>query len=252
MSKCQALFIPCESNQAMYLKYASLSLISLVCLVISASGQDKNNKKKSLETFSKSNISKLQTNHFVGRVSSAPTNKNITVQIPVQKLVQKNDDRDKDNNKNDNNNKNGKNDNNKNGKNKSPNSQASQAMAKQIQLLKSLQVATEWVEVDVPIKDATKIRSKTLLEAYDDKGSIKKYTAEELKALKGSNPNLPGYEVKIDELAPGSVVEVTLGKSSGGKNNKKDDDDLFATMVMVIGKDSSFKAPADNSKNKKK
>ena len=41
-------------------------------MVISASGQDKNNKKKSLETFSKSNISKLQTNHFVGRVSSAP------------------------------------------------------------------------------------------------------------------------------------------------------------------------------------
>ncbi|MEY4613538.1 MAG: hypothetical protein RL179_1511 [Planctomycetota bacterium] len=243
----------------MYLKYVSLSLISLVCLVISASGQDKNNKKKSLETFSKSNISKLQTNHFVGRVSSNPTNKNITVQIPVQKVVQKNDDKDKDNNKNDNNNKNGKNDNNKNGKNKSPNSQAqnmqkqiAQAQAKQIQLLKSLQVATEWVEVDIPIKDATKIRSKTLLEAYDDKGSIKKYTAEELKALKGSNPNLPGYEVKIDELAPGSVVEVTLGKSSGGNNNKKDDDDLFATMVMVIGKDSSFKAPADNSKNKKK
>ena len=231
----------------MYLKYASLSLISLVCLVISASGQDKNNNKKSLETFSKSNISKLQTNHFVGRVSSNPTNKNITVQIPVQKVVQKNDDKN-----NNNNNNNRPNSNNKNGKNRSPNSQASQAMAKQIQLLKSLQVATEWVEVDVPIKDATKIRSKTLLEAYDDKGSIKKYTAEELKALKGSNPNLPGYEVKIDELAPGSVVEVTLGKSSGGKNNKKDDDDLFATMVMVIGKDSSFKAPADNSKNKKK
>jgi len=232
----------------MYLKYASLSLISLVCLVISASGQDKNNNKKSLETFSKSNISKLQTNHFVGRVSSNPTNKNITVQIPVQKVVQKNDDK----NNNNNNNNNRPNSNNKNGRNRSPNSQASQAMAKQIQLLKSLQVATEWVEVDVPIKDATKIRSKTLLEAYDDKGSIKKYTAEELKALKGSNPNLPGYEVKIDELAPGSVVEVTLGKSSGGKNNKKDDDDLFATMVMVIGKDSSFKAPADNSKNKKK
>ena len=32
----------------------------------------------------------------------------------------------------------------------------------------------------------------------------------------------------------------------------KDDDKVFATMIMVIGKDATFKPPVDNSKNKKK
>ena len=120
-------------------------------------------------------------------------------------------------------------------------------------MLKSLKVATEWVEIEIPINETTKIRTKTPLEVYDDKGYIKKYTPEELKTLKGSNPNLPGYEVKIDELNPGAVVEVTLNRSPGNKDDdKKKDDKVFATMIMVIGKDATFKPAADNSKNKKK
>ncbi|MBJ7497591.1 MAG: hypothetical protein JHD20_14105 [Gemmataceae bacterium] len=229
----------------MYLKYASFSLISLVFLAISTSvqGQD-GNKNKSNETFSKANISKIQGTHFTARVSLDPNSKSITVQIPNQKVVNKNDN---DNNKNDDNNNKPKNSKSKNGQN-----QAAQAQAKQIQMLKSMKVVTEWVEVEIPIKETTKIRTKTPLQVYDDKGNIKKYSPEELKTLKGSNPNLPGYEVKIDELTPGAVVEVTLNKSPGNKDDKKDDDKVFATMIMVIGKDATFKPPVDNSKNKKK
>ncbi|MBJ7430297.1 MAG: hypothetical protein JHC56_03075 [Gemmataceae bacterium] len=229
----------------MYLKYASFSLISLVFLAISTSvqGQD-GNKNKSNETFSKANISKIQGTHFTARVSLDPNSKSITVQIPNQKVVNKNDN---DNNKNDDNNNKPKNSKSKNGQN-----QASQAQAKQIQMLKSMKVVTEWVEVEIPIKETTKIRTKTPLQVYDDKGNIKKYSPEELKTLKGSNPNLPGYEVKIDELTPGAVVEVTLNKSPANKDDKKDDDKVFATMIMVIGKDATFKPPVDNSKNKKK
>ncbi len=228
----------------MYLKYASFSLISLVFLAISTSvqGQD-GNKNKSNETFSKANISKIQGTHFTARVSLDPNSKSITVQIPNQKVVNKNDN---DNNKNDDNNNKPKNSKSKNGQN-----QAAQAQAKQIQMLKSMKVATEWVEVEIPIKETTKIRTKTPLQVYDDKGNIKKYSPEELKTLKGSNPNLPGYEVKIDELTPGAVVEVTLNKSPGNKDDKKDDDKVFATMIMVIGKDATFKPPVDNSKTKK-
>lgn len=250
----------------MYLKYVSFSLIFTLLLAISASGQGQDgNKNKSLETFSKANISKIQGTQFTARISTDPNRKAITVQIPNQKVVNKNDNDNnkKDNNKNDNdNNKNNNNKNdNKKGKdnNKSPNAQAqniqkqiAQAQAKQIQMLKSLKIATEWVEIEIPINETTKIRTKTPLEVYDDKGYIKKYTSEELKTLKGGNPNLPGYEVKIDELTPGAVVEVTLNKSPGKKDDKKDDDKVFATMVMVIGKDSTFKPPADNSKTKKK
>jgi len=227
----------------MYLKYASFSLISLVFLAISTSvqGQD-GNKNKSNETFSKANISKIQGTQFTARVSLDPNSKAITVQIPNQKVVNKNDN---DNNKNDNNNNKPKN-------SKSKNGQKQAAQAKQIQMLKSMKVVTEWVEIEIPIKETTKIRTKTPLQVYDDKGYIKKYSPEELKTLKGSNPNMPGYEVKLDELTPGAVVEVTLNKSPANKDNKKDDDKVFATMIMVIGKDATFKPPVDNSKNKKK
>jgi hypothetical protein len=248
----------------MFLKYVSLSLISLLLLVISASvqGQD-GNKNKSNETFSKANISKIQGTQFTARVSLDPNSKSITVQIPNQKVVNKNDNDNnkKDNNKNDKNDKdnNNKNDNKKGKDNdKSPNSQiqnlqkqAAQAQAKQIQMLKSMKVVTEWVEIEIPIKETTKLRTKTPLQVYDDKGYIKKYSPEELKTLKGSNPALPGYEVKLDELTPGAVVEVTLNRSPGNKDDKKDDEKVFATMIMVIGKDATFKPPVDNSKNKK-
>jgi hypothetical protein len=226
----------------MYLKYASFSLISLVFLAISAPAQNAN-KNNPNETFSKANISKIKGTHFTARVSLDPNSKSITVQIPNQKVVNKNDN---DNNKNDDNNKP------KNSKSKNGQNQAAQAQAKQIQMLKSMKVATEWVEVEIPIKETTKIRTKTPLQVYDDKGNIKKYSPEELKTLKGTNPNLPGYEVKIDELTPGAVIEVTLNRSPGKKDDKKDDDKVFATMIMVIGKDATFKPPVDNSKNKKK
>ena len=112
----------------MYLKYASFSLISLVFLAISTcvQGQD-GNKNKSNETFSKANISKIQGTHFTARVSLDPNSKSITVQIPNQKVVNKNDN---DNNKNDDNNNKPKNSKSKNGQN-----QAAQAQAKQIQML---------------------------------------------------------------------------------------------------------------------
>ena len=258
------LFIPLGGDQVMYLKYVAFSLISLIFLAISASGQGQDgNKNKSNETFSKANISKIQGTQFTARISTDPNRKAITVQIPNQKVINKNDNDNnkKDNNKNDkNDNDNNKNNNNKNdnkkGKdnNKSPNAQAqniqkqiAQAQAKQIQMLKSMKVVTEWVEVEIPINETTKIRTKTPLQVYDDKGNIKKYTPEELKTLKGSNTNLPGYEVKIDELTPGAVIEVTLNRSPRNKDNK-----VFATMIMVIGKDATFKLPVDNSKTKKK
>ena len=53
-----------------------------------------------------------------------------------------------------------------------------------------------------------------------------------------------------------AVVEVTLNRSPANKDNKKDDkkddDKVFATMIMVIGKDATFKLPVENSKTKKK
>jgi hypothetical protein len=47
---------------------------------------------------------------------------------------------------------------------------------------------------------------------YDDKGFPKKYTADELKALKGDNPKLVGYQGDANDLKPGIQVKVYLVK----------------------------------------
>jgi len=237
----------------MYLKYGSFSLFSLLFLAISTPAQNAN-KNNLTETFSKADISKIQTKTFTARVSSAPNSKSITVQIPNQKIINNNNNTNNNNTNNNNTNNNAPRRNNTSSGNQAQNRQRqiAQAQVKQIQMLKSMKVAIDWVEIEVPVKEVTKIRAKAPLESFDEKGSIKKYTAEELKTLKGTNPNLPGYEVKLDEITPGMVVEITLGKSAGNKDEKKDDPKSYAALIMVIGKDSTFKPPADNSKTKKK
>src|SRR5262249_19749027 len=44
---------------------------------------------------------------------------------------------------------------------------------------------------------------------YDDKGFPKKYTAAELKELKGDNPKLPGYQGDTSDLKTGIQVRVS-------------------------------------------
>lgn len=97
--------------------------------------------------------------------------------------------------------------------------------------------------MEVPIKESTKFRFKEPIEPFDDKGNIKVYTPEDLKKLKGSNPNLPGYEAKPENIIPGHLVTITLAK----QGNK-----TFASMIMVTGKEGSTKPdnkPAPKKKN---
>lgn len=55
-----------------------------------------------------------------------------------------------------------------------------------------------------------KVRVMTLPDAFDEKGNIKTYTAEEKAKLKGPNKSLPGYESSIEALQPGQIVQVWL------------------------------------------
>ena len=55
--------------------------------------------------------------------------------------------------------------------------------------------------------------------AFDEKGNFKKYTAKELKELKGDS-NLPGYEAGMDALKPGQTVKVYLAKATAAKQPK--------------------------------
>jgi hypothetical protein len=65
---------------------------------------------------------------------------------------------------------------------------------------------------------------------FDDKGKPKKYTADEIKALKGDNPKLPGYEGKLENLKVGMLVKVALGRvpvsSSAADKDKASKEEL--------------------------
>lgn len=159
--------------------------------------------KKNKTPTDRIDLSKVTTSTINGKVASEPTEKSIIVQIQFPKA-----------------------------NNNLPANKG-----------KNAPTGTDWKELEVPIKENTKFRFKEPIEAFDDKGNIKVYSQQDLKKLKGSNPELPGYEAKSDNIIPGHLVTITLGKQ---------DNKLYAKMIMVTGKDGSTKPdnkPAPKKKN---
>jgi hypothetical protein len=74
-------------------------------------------------------------------------------------------------------------------------------------------------DVKVMTTDDVKVRTKNPPVAYDDKGNKKKYTAKELKELKG-DAKLPGYAAEFSDLKQNQVVEVSLVRKKGDKEGK--------------------------------
>jgi hypothetical protein len=70
-------------------------------------------------------------------------------------------------------------------------------------------------EVEVQTTDEVKVRLLHPPVAFDDKGKIKKYTAKELKELKGNDPKLPGYNGEFSDLQTGQIVKLTLVRKKG-------------------------------------
>jgi hypothetical protein len=109
-------------------------------------------------------------------------------------------------------------------------------------------------DIDLRAAEDMKVRTMKPPLEYDDKGNVKKYTAQELKELRGKG-NLPGYTADFDSLREGQIVKVYLAKPKAkpkkkvdkkdkkGKKDKKDMDDEDeeleqpkpeAVMVVVI------------------
>jgi hypothetical protein len=90
---------------------------------------------------------------------------------------------------------------------------------------------------------------------YDDKGNLKKYTAAELKEMKGKNPDLPGYTAEFDKLQAGQTVRVTLAKPKANKEKDKeaaaDDTKPQVSMVVVIAEAPLTDTPAPKGKKNK-
>lgn len=75
------------------------------------------------------------------------------------------------------------------------------------------QVVTKNYDVEVSVADDIKVRLKNPPARFDQKGQLLKYSAEELKELKGDLPeekNLPGYKSDFADLKIGDIVAVSL------------------------------------------
>jgi hypothetical protein len=106
-------------------------------------------------------------------------------------------------------------------------------------------IKQEKQSLDIEASDEIVVRAANPPVQFDDKGNVKKYTAKELKALKGNNPKLPGYESDFDSLRPDQIVEIHLAKPKEQPKpkatNKDADKDALAetskpvaTMIIIL------------------
>ena len=99
-------------------------------------------------------------------------------------------------------------------------------------------VKEKQTNVEVLLTDDTKIRTPGPPVAFDDKGNPKKYTAAELKELKGDD-NLPGYPADKDALRQGRTLLVAAAVSrdaaaAAAKGKDAPDAKPVATVILVV------------------
>jgi hypothetical protein len=120
-------------------------------------------------------------------------------------------------------------------------------------------LVTKKQDYEIAADDNTRVLFKDPPVVFDDKGNIKKYTDAELKEMK--DPKNPSYyKGSFDQLKPGHLVTVLLGKrpaskSKDSKDSKDldktpaDDDKPYAAVIAVTGEDSAPQPPP-KKKNK--
>ena len=108
-------------------------------------------------------------------------------------------------------------------------------------------------DVEVQAVDDVVVRLLNPRGQFDEKGKIKKYTAKELKELRGDS-KLPGYKGEFSDLAVDQIVSLTLVRKKSEtpkpiKPKGKDADvDLMADLlpqasVIVVVHDPSAANP---------
>ncbi len=96
-------------------------------------------------------------------------------------------------------------------------------------------------DVDLQTTEDVKVRLANPPEQLDEKGRPKRYTAKELKELKGPDPKLEGYQADFSNLRPDQVVTVSLVKKkdvpkvkpTGGKGKDFDTDLLNDYLPQI-------------------
>jgi hypothetical protein len=78
-------------------------------------------------------------------------------------------------------------------------------------------------DVEIQTVDDVVVRRMKPKEEFDDNGKPRKLTAAEEREQKGKDPNLPGYNADVNDLANGQIVKLKLlKKKDSGKSTAKD------------------------------
>ncbi len=91
-------------------------------------------------------------------------------------------------------------------------------------------VVTTSKNFELELEEKVGLRKLYLPFEYDDTGNIKKYNEKEIAELRGPDKSKPGYSAKMDEVAAGAQVKLTLTpvKAAPAKKDekkKKEDED---------------------------
>lgn len=103
------------------------------------------------------------------------------------------------------------------------------------------EIATTEKEVEWAAADEIKVRMQNPPARFDDKGRVKRYTAKELKELRGTD-KLPGFPGEFSDIKNGQIVQVTLlqkktaPRPKRGKDGEGDllDDNLPKISQIII------------------
>jgi hypothetical protein len=98
-------------------------------------------------------------------------------------------------------------------------------------------VKRETTRLEFQAGDGLKVRLNNPPIAVDEKGNPKKYTARELKELKGSDPSLPGYMGELADIHPNVYVKAFLAKTKPGKKkpDELEEQRLPCVMLLILG-----------------
>lgn len=115
-------------------------------------------------------------------------------------------------------------------------------------------ISTARKDFDLEAVSDVRVRLAKLPVEYDDKGKVRKPRDQELKERKGPDPNLPGYASTFEELKPGQLVKVTLGKPASKEmsKSKEEADDHPKVTMIVVTQDTDSAADSNIEAKKKK
>jgi hypothetical protein len=102
-------------------------------------------------------------------------------------------------------------------------------------------------DLDLEARDDVVVRTARPKEDFDDKGRIKRYSAAELKQLKGPDAKAPGYRADFSDVATQQIIQVTLVKKKGapprpaprlrkGKDAEVSDADVLGNNLPQISR----------------